>query len=411
MIARVFAVWLALVCLPATPADARRVALVIGQNAYTGIGALANPGVDARRMAALLAKHGFEVLSCGGSASAGQPPGCFDLDRTRFLAALTQLEQRAAGAEMALVYFAGHGVTTPEGNILTPVDASVNCATGAITAGVPVERIMQATNPAKAKMVILDACRDNPLGAVCPALKGKALSFSRIEAGAMRDFLLVTSTQFGQQALDGLPGAHSPFAQSLFAAFHAHPTIYFEQLMNEVARATHATALANNGFLQIPGKVVGGAAPADCLAGKACTGDVRMAALAIENEKLTQEASGVRNLLAAEEKARGKPYTPEERAKRVGELESTLASIGASSDPLRQEARRLIDGGNRSKADIVLPLVAPMSPNTSRTSGGQGAVTEHETRLSCPTSTVCRTTGQMPAGIAERSWTATLYCT
>ena len=99
-------------------------------------------------------------------------------------------------------------------------------------------------------------------------------------------------------------------------------------------------------FLQIPGKVVGGAAPADCLAGKGCVGDARMAALAVENERLTADAAGVRNLLSEEEKARGKPYTAEERAKRVAELEKTLASIGTSTDPLRQEARRLIDGGN-----------------------------------------------------------------
>ena len=51
-----------------------------------------------------------------------------------------------------------------------------------------------------------------------------------------------------------------------------------------------------------------------------------MAALAVENEKLTSDAAGVRNLLADEERARGKPYTVEERAKRVAELEATLKS-------------------------------------------------------------------------------------
>src|SRR6185312_7177233 len=112
-------------------------------------------------------------------------------------------EQRAAGADLALVFFAGHGMATEEGNILTPVDARVNCATGAVTRGVPVEQIMAATRPARHKLVILDACRDNPLGEVCPNLKGKKLAFTRIEAGAMQGFLLVTSTQFGQEALDG----------------------------------------------------------------------------------------------------------------------------------------------------------------------------------------------------------------
>src|SRR4051794_13545619 len=64
------------------PAEAHRVALVVGQNAYVGGGAatlglvpLANPGRDARRMAELLVQHGFEVIACDGKT-----PGCFDLD-------------------------------------------------------------------------------------------------------------------------------------------------------------------------------------------------------------------------------------------------------------------------------------------------------------------------------------------
>jgi tetratricopeptide (TPR) repeat protein len=83
-----------------------------------------------------------------------------------------------------------------------------------------------------------------------------------------------------------------------------------------------------------------------------------MAALAVENDRLAADAAGVRNLLAAEEKARGKPYTIEERQKRVMELEQALARIGTSTDPLRQEARRLIDAGNvtdgQAKLDAAL---------------------------------------------------------
>ena len=170
----------------------------------------------------------------------------------------------------------------------------------------------------------------------------------------MQGLLLVTSTQFGQSALDGLPGAHSPFATALFAALEANSGVYFEQVFNEVARATYEAAQKQGGFPQIPGKVVGGAAPADCLAGKDCVGDARMAALAVENERLTKDAAGVRNILEGEEAARGKPYTAEERQKRVAELEATLARIGTSTDPLRQEARRLIDGGNMAAGQAKL---------------------------------------------------------
>src|SRR5262249_25430216 len=67
----------------------------------------------------------------------------------RFLEALNQLEQRAIGADLALVYFGGHGLASEEGNILTPIDAKVNCATGAVTQGVLVEQIMAATPAGK----------------------------------------------------------------------------------------------------------------------------------------------------------------------------------------------------------------------------------------------------------------------
>ncbi len=238
--------------------------------------------------------------------------------------------------------------------MLTPIDAKVNCETGAIGQGVPVELLLRAAEPAKYKFLILDACRDNPLGEICPGLKGKKLSFTRIEAGALRGLLLVTSTQFGQTALDGPLGTHSPFAKALLASLKANPNIYFEQVMNEVARATYEDAQAHYGFLQIPGKVVGGAAPADCLAGKDCVGDPRMASLAAENEQLASDAAGVRSLLADDERARGKPYTAEERKTRVAQLQATLASIGKSCDPLRQEARRLIGEGNVAGGEAKL---------------------------------------------------------
>ena len=115
MLMRVLAAVAALVVMGAA-AEARRVALVIGQNTYpggssatVGLPPLHNPVADARRMAETLARHGFEVIACDGTG-----PGCFDLERTRFLKALDQLKTRASGADLALIFFAGHGTVTPE---------------------------------------------------------------------------------------------------------------------------------------------------------------------------------------------------------------------------------------------------------------------------------------------------------
>src|SRR5208282_1846341 len=113
------------------------------------------------------------------------------------------LKARAKSADLALVYYAGHGVATEQGNMIIPSNGDVDCQTGTIMEGVPVERLLEAAAPARQKFLILDACRDNPITKLCPGLQGKKLSFTRIEAGAMRGLLLVTSTQFGQQALDG----------------------------------------------------------------------------------------------------------------------------------------------------------------------------------------------------------------
>ena len=278
------------------PAEARRIALVIGQNAYTsgggaGLVPLTNPHNDALAVTGLLRRHGFEIIPCGGAQAT-----CLDLSRSELLSALERLHQQARGADTALVYFAGHGMATEEGNILAPVDARIDCDTGAVRAGVTVERLMAAVEPARNKLLVLDACRDNPIGDRCPALKGKRLSFTRIEAGAMKNLLLVTSTQFGQGASDGppVPGGNSPFASAFLDALERSPTVYFEQVMNEVARGTYAAAMGTERFEQIPGKVVGGEAPVDCLAGRDCIGDPRMAALAGDNERLAKEATQAR---------------------------------------------------------------------------------------------------------------------
>jgi uncharacterized caspase-like protein len=132
MLLRFLLLFVALVWM-ATAAEARRVALLIGQNAYCELVPLDNPVPDPLRMAELLGKHGLEVIACDGKT-----PGCFDLDRSSLLDALQRLEERATGADLAFVFFAGHGMATGEVNILGPVDAGVDCSTSGVPNVVPV---------------------------------------------------------------------------------------------------------------------------------------------------------------------------------------------------------------------------------------------------------------------------------
>ena len=172
MLSRSLAAVVALLVTTAS-AEARRVALVIGQNAYAALDKLSNPSLDARRMAELLSRHGFEVIACDGTT-----PGCFDQTREGLQTSLELLAAKAKGADMALVFFAGHGLETGAGNVLAPIDATVDCATMSVGRGVLVEQVLAATAGARHKIVILDACRDQPLGKVCPPLAaGKVPSF------------------------------------------------------------------------------------------------------------------------------------------------------------------------------------------------------------------------------------------
>jgi tetratricopeptide (TPR) repeat protein len=337
----------------AVSADAKRVALVIGQNAYTGLATLPNPRNDARRMAALLAGHGFDVISCDG-----QTPGCFDQTRAGLLKALNKLELAADGADLALVFYAGHGMETEFGNVLAPVDATVDCKTWQVSRGVLIEQFVVAASPARHKVIILDACRDNPMGLICPPLKDNApVSFKDIKLPDARDFLLVTSTKPGQQAQDGPPGKHSPFATALFAALEASPEIYFDQVFNRVAKATIEATKAS-GFTQLPETLARGGAPEACLRGTGCAGDIRAAALAAEVGKLRearrrdQELSGTAQAYLGEiEKQRGRRLTPEERARALAELQAMSRDLAARNDARGERALARLRAGDKTAAE------------------------------------------------------------
>ncbi len=138
-----------------------RVALVIGNGAYTGLASLDNPGADAAELAKTLGQAGFDVISCDGKR-----PGCFDLTQDGLKNAIGLLKAKSAGASLAFVFYAGHGLDSGGGNMLVPVDASVDCATYQLSRGILLDEVLEALDGAKQKVIVLDACRDNPLGQI-----------------------------------------------------------------------------------------------------------------------------------------------------------------------------------------------------------------------------------------------------
>src|SRR5262245_18263092 len=95
--------------------EGKRVELIIGISDYNNLSKLANPVTDAKAIAQSLKDHGFEVSES------------YNLDRADLLDALEKFEREAQGAEVALVYYAGHGMEVDGKNVLAPTDMEIDC--------------------------------------------------------------------------------------------------------------------------------------------------------------------------------------------------------------------------------------------------------------------------------------------
>jgi hypothetical protein len=146
----------ALACLAVGPAsaDGKRVALVIGNSTYKNVPALPNPANDAGDIAAALKRLGFAVTLITDAS--------FDEMRRSLIA----LGRDAAGADMAVVFYAGHGMEINGENWLIPVDAELLKDTDAANEAVNLGSVMmQVSNTKSLGLIILDACRNNPFAA------------------------------------------------------------------------------------------------------------------------------------------------------------------------------------------------------------------------------------------------------
>jgi tetratricopeptide (TPR) repeat protein len=189
----------------ATVPYGRRVALVIGNAGYRNVARLANAAGDADAVANALRETGFQVVMLER-----------DLIRENLIRALRKFEDDVRSADWAVIYYAGHGIEIGGVNYLIPVDGRLASDRDIEDEAVSLSRVMAATDGAKKlRLVILDACRDNPFVAKMNrsyASRSVGRGLARIEPDT--GSLVVYSARDGQVALDG-DGAHSPFATAL----------------------------------------------------------------------------------------------------------------------------------------------------------------------------------------------------
>lgn len=211
-----------LACLLALPARAAgRIALVIGNSTYEHLTRLENPVNDARLIATTLGGLGFELIGDGPQ---------LDLDKSGLDSAVQQFGRRIQGAEVALFYYAGHGVQLNGRNFLIPVGANPVREADAdfqmLDANL-VLRQMEGSGSAL-NLLILDACRNNPFGGRGMRSAGAGLAQMKAPEGTLISF----ATQPGNVALDG-EGGNSPYSRAL-ADTIARPGLDIFRVFNEI---------------------------------------------------------------------------------------------------------------------------------------------------------------------------------
>ncbi|MBR0966435.1 caspase family protein [Bradyrhizobium diazoefficiens] len=184
----------------------KRVALVIANSAYQHAPSLTNPVNDGSVMAKTLKGAGFDIVESRHDLSA--------LDTRRVL---RDFADATRDADIAVVYYAGHGIEVEGSNYLIPVDAKLERDTDVYDEALSLDRVLVAVEPAKQlRLVILDACRDNPFGKTMKrtvASRGIGRGLAQVEPTSPNT-LIAYSAKAGFTAQDG-DGANSPFTVAL----------------------------------------------------------------------------------------------------------------------------------------------------------------------------------------------------
>ncbi|MDX8500484.1 caspase family protein [Mesorhizobium sp. VK4C] len=251
----------------ATPEAAKRVALVIGNSKYVNAVPLPNPANDAQLIASTLRNAGFDVIEG------------VDQDNQGMHGLISRFTEESYNADLAVIFYAGHGMQVDGKNYLIPVDAELTSPAYLKTRTVQIDEFMAALPPDPAVgVIILDACRDNPLArtlaASLPKSRSLGAGLAPVEAKAdgvgTGGVLIAYATDPGAIAFDG-NGVDSPYSLAL-AKHLTEPGVEIQSALTrvrgEVTEATqgrqrpwHNASLGREVFLGKPAEAAPVAAP------------------------------------------------------------------------------------------------------------------------------------------------------
>lgn len=184
----------------------KRVALVMGNSAYKNVAKLANPVNDAALVGGMFRKAGFDTVDIK-----------LDLNVAEMRKALRDFGGKAREADVAVVYYAGHGIELDGTNYLIPTDATLETDSDVLDETLPLDRALFAVEPAKQlRLVILDACRDNPFAKTMKrtiAARAIGRGLAKVEPNSPNT-MIAFAAKAGSTASDG-DAKNSPFATAL----------------------------------------------------------------------------------------------------------------------------------------------------------------------------------------------------
>ena len=222
---------ISLLIMYASAAEAKRVALIVGNAAYKNENVLSNPINDARLIAKTLQNDlSFDDVKIIENA-----------DMRSLNRAVDEFGHKANGADAAFVYFSGHGLqTTDKQNYLLAVDAQIEQESDLKVSAITSEALVAATEGAKIRLVVLDACRDRPNSVY--KTKSATKGLTRAKDPSINGLLIAYATEDGQVAQDGRSGGNSPYATALVAELKKRDKpimAMFDEVMESVVKQTN----------------------------------------------------------------------------------------------------------------------------------------------------------------------------